>query len=148
MYALPGQTLAMARADIARGARAAPPHLSFYQLTLEPNTRVREQAAAAARRRRARRHAATRARRTLGGAGYEHYEMSAYAQPGSAAAHNLNYWRFGDYLGIGAGAHGKISFPDRITRQSAPSSLRISYEMISRLKIESSRQPSCRSSSC
>ncbi len=54
----------------------------------------------------------------LGAAGYGHYETSAFAKPGRHSRHNLNYWRFGDYLGIGAGAHGKISFPDRITRHS------------------------------
>ncbi len=55
---------------------------------------------------------------TLASAGYEHYEISAFARPGRRCKHNLNYWQFGDYLGIGAGAHGKLSFPDRITRHA------------------------------
>ncbi len=59
-----------------------------------------------------------RVERRLVGAGYEHYETSAYAQPGRACRHNLNYWRFGDYLGIGAGAHAKLSFADRIVREA------------------------------
>jgi oxygen-independent coproporphyrinogen-3 oxidase len=115
MYGLPGQTLEEARADLREGLRFGTPHLSAYQLTLEPNTvfyrkppplpqhdacadmqlAVEEMAAAA---------------------GFEHYETSAFARPGMRCRHNLNYWEFGDYLGIGAGAHGKISFADRVTR--------------------------------
>jgi oxygen-independent coproporphyrinogen-3 oxidase len=115
MYGLPGQTLGMARADIEEGAKSGVPHLSAYQLTLEPNTvffsKPPELPA----------HDATAdmqemAEEALGAAGFEHYETSAFAQRGHRCRHNLNYWEFGDYLGIGAGAHGKISFPDRITR--------------------------------
>lgn len=116
MFALPGQTQAQAQADLDTALAAAPPHLSLYQLTLEPNTVFAkfppelpdEDAAAAMQDWIAERTAA---------AGYRHYEVSAYAQPGRAARHNLNYWQFGDYLGIGAGAHGKLSFPQRILRQ-------------------------------
>jgi putative oxygen-independent coproporphyrinogen III oxidase len=115
MYGLPGQTLAMARADIEEGAKSGVPHLSAYQLTIEPNTvffsKPPELPA----------HDATAdmqemVEEVLGAAGYEHYETSAFAQRGHRCRHNLNYWEFGDYLGIGAGAHGKLSFPDRITR--------------------------------
>ena len=117
MYALPGQTLAEAQADIDMALSFAPPHLSLYHLTMEPNTvfakyppelpgdddtadiqdMIAERTAAA---------------------GYEHYEVSAYAKPGHRARHNLNYWQFGDYLGIGAGAHSKLSFPHRVLRQA------------------------------
>ncbi|MEG0820411.1 MAG: radical SAM family heme chaperone HemW [Burkholderiaceae bacterium] len=116
MFALPGQTLAEAQADIEQAIALAPPHLSLYQLTLEPNTRFAkfppalpdEDSAAAMQDWLEARTAA---------AGFRHYEISAYAQPGRAARHNLNYWAFGDYLGIGAGAHGKLSFPHRVVRQ-------------------------------
>ncbi len=108
MYALPEQTLAGALADIERALALAPTHLSHYQLTLEPNTAFAAhppplpdddaawdmQEACQAR---------------LAAAGYAQYETSAYAQPGRQCRHNRVYWGFGDYLGIGAGAHGKIT---------------------------------------
>ena len=116
MYALPGQTLAQLTEDVDTALSFAPPHLSIYHLTIEPNTlfakhppvlpedddafammdRITERTAAA---------------------GLGRYEVSAYAKPGHACAHNLNYWQFGDYLGIGAGAHSKLSFAHRIVRQ-------------------------------
>jgi oxygen-independent coproporphyrinogen-3 oxidase len=117
MYALPGQTLAGLEADLTQALALAPPHLSVYHLTMEPNTvfgrrpppnlpdddlasdmldRVAERTAAA---------------------GLERYEVSAYARPGHRCRHNLNYWQFGDYLGLGAGAHGKLSFAHRVVRQ-------------------------------
>jgi len=116
MFALPEQTPADAADDVAAALAFAPPHLSFYQLTLEPNTLFHrhppplpddetaadiEDAMCAA----------------LDRAGYVHYETSAHAKPGYECRHNVNYWRFGDYLGIGAGAHSKLSFADRIVRQ-------------------------------
>jgi oxygen-independent coproporphyrinogen-3 oxidase len=117
MYGLPGQTIAEAAADIAMGVSVAPPHLSLYQLTLEPGTPFHrrppalpddeacwamEESAATA----------------LAAAGFRRYEVSAWAQPGRECRHNLNYWRFGDYLGLGAGAHGKLTLPDgRILRR-------------------------------
>lgn len=116
MYGLPNQTLKDAKADIETALSFKTPHLSFYNLTLEPNTyfanfppklpsedeidAIFEQNLA-----------------LLESAGYRRYEISAYAKKDQECKHNLNYWRFGDYIGIGAGAHGKISFPDRITRQ-------------------------------
>jgi len=117
MYALPGQTLAEAQADIDMALSFAPPHLSLYHLTMEPNTVFAKyppelpgddesadiQDMIAAR---------------TAAAGYDHYEVSAYAKPGHRARHNLNYWKFGDYLGIGAGAHSKLSFPHRVLRQA------------------------------
>ncbi len=117
MYALPGQTLAEAQADIDMALSFSPPHLSLYHLTMEPNTVFAKyppelpgddesadiQDMIAAR---------------TAAAGYDHYEVSAYAKPGHRARHNLNYWQFGDYLGIGAGAHSKLSFPHRVLRQA------------------------------
>jgi len=116
MYALPGQTLVDVEANVEAAVALAPPHLSFYHLTIEPNTLFHQHPPqlpnddTAAEMDEAIENA-------LGGAGYVHYETSAYARPGSECRHNLNYWHFGDYLGIGAGAHSKISFPDRIIRQ-------------------------------
>ncbi len=117
MYALPGQALAEAMADIDTALTFRPLHLSAYHLTLEPNTPFGHSAPpnlpdddlAADMQ------LAIEAR--LGEAGMQHYETSAYARPGHASRHNLNYWQFGDYLGIGAGAHSKLSFHDRIVRQ-------------------------------
>ena len=117
MYGLPGQRLAMAREDIAEAVRRGPSHVSAYQLTIEPNTvfyRKRPELPA---------HDACAdmqlaIEEALGAAGYEHYETSAFARPGRRSRHNLNYWQFGDYLGLGAGAHGKLSFAERVTRHA------------------------------
>ena len=115
MYGLPDQSAAMARADIEEAARAGVPHISAYQLTIEPNTAfwsrpppLPEHDLCADMQ--------VMIEEALGKERYEHYETSAFARLGRRCQHNLNYWEFGDYLGIGAGAHGKISFPDRITR--------------------------------
>jgi len=115
MYGLPGQSEAMARADITEASRAGVPHVSAYQLTIEPNTVFWSKPPALPD------HDASAdmqlmVEEVLAQAGFQHYETSAFAKPGMRCRHNLNYWEFGDYLGIGAGAHGKISFPDRITR--------------------------------
>ncbi len=117
MYALPGQTLDEALADIETALTFQPPHLSAYHLTLEPNTpfghtappNMPDDDVAADMQ------LAIDAR--LGEAGMQHYETSAYARPHHGSRHNLNYWQFGDYLGVGAGAHSKLSFYDRILRQ-------------------------------
>ena len=116
MYGLPNQSLEAAKADVETALSFKTPHLSFYNLTLEPNTyfasfppklpsedevdAIFEQNLD-----------------LLTKAGYKRYEVSAYAKNDQECKHNLNYWRFGDYLGIGAGAHGKVSFPNQITRQ-------------------------------
>jgi putative oxygen-independent coproporphyrinogen III oxidase len=118
MYALPKQQLDGALSDVERAIALAPTHISHYQLTLEPNTVFAAnppplpdddhawamQEACEAK---------------LASAGYGQYEISAYAQPGRRCEHNLNYWQFGDYLGIGAGAHGKLSNPasDQVRRR-------------------------------
>jgi oxygen-independent coproporphyrinogen-3 oxidase len=116
MFALPGQTLEEARQDIDTALAFAPPHLSLYHLTMEPNTvfakyppQLPSDDESA--------DIQDMILETMAGAGYEHYEVSAYAKPGRRARHNLNYWQFGDYLGIGAGAHSKLSFPHRVLRQ-------------------------------
>jgi oxygen-independent coproporphyrinogen-3 oxidase len=117
MFALPEQTLAECAQDIDTALSFGTHHLSIYHLTLEPNTLFhRFPPALPDDDLAADMQAMIEAR--LGGAGYAHYETSAYAKPGLESRHNLNYWRFGDYLGIGAGAHAKISFPDRITREA------------------------------
>jgi putative oxygen-independent coproporphyrinogen III oxidase len=109
MYALPGQSLDMAVADVERAIALQPAHLSHYQLTLEPNTvfAVRPPQGIPDEDTSWDIQEACQAR--IASAGFTHYEVSAYAQPGRQSAHNLNYWRFGDYLGIGAGAHGKLT---------------------------------------
>lgn len=115
MHGLPGQEIEEGLSDVKRVIAHQPPHISWYQLTIEPNTsfysqppklpddeilwEIQEQGD-----------------KLLAEAGYEQYEISAYARPGQQCQHNLNYWRFGDYLGIGCGAHGKISLPDQILR--------------------------------
>jgi len=119
MFGLPGQSPEMAVADLQQALALAPPHVSWYQLTLEPNTafaahppvlpddemmdRINQSGI-----------------ETLADAGLEQYEVSAYARPGHRCQHNLNYWQFGDYVGIGAGAHGKITLPaeQRVLRRA------------------------------
>jgi oxygen-independent coproporphyrinogen-3 oxidase len=116
MYALPQQTLHEAEQDIDTAQGFCTTHLSAYHLTLEPNTLFYRQppplpdAEVAA-------DMQEMIEGRLAASGYINYETSAFALPGRECRHNLNYWRFGDYLGIGAGAHTKLSFPDRIVRQ-------------------------------
>ncbi|KAF1045974.1 MAG: Oxygen-independent coproporphyrinogen-III oxidase-like protein YqeR [Herbaspirillum frisingense] len=116
MYALPQQTLAEARADIETAIAFAPPHLSLYHLTLEPNTLFAKYPPPVPDDDTSADMQDLIAELTSAG-GYANYEVSAYAQAKRRAKHNLNYWQFGDYLGIGAGAHSKLSFPHRIVRQ-------------------------------
>jgi oxygen-independent coproporphyrinogen-3 oxidase len=111
MYALPGQTLAMAERDVERAIALHPAHISHYQLTLEPNTVFAAKPPAGIPDDDASWDIQARCQALLAEAGYAQYEVSAYARPGRQCAHNLNYWRFGDYLGIGAGAHGKLTLP-------------------------------------
>lgn len=117
MYALPQQTLDEALLDVQTALSFQPQHLSCYHLTLEPNTlfahqppEVPDDDASSEMQQ----HIET----SLAQQGYVHYETSAFAQPGRQARHNLNYWQFGDYLGIGAGAHSKLSFHDKVIRQA------------------------------
>ena len=120
MYALPGQTLAELDSDLAEALSFRPPHLSIYHLTIEPNTLFAKHPPTGA-------HALPdddsafdmldRITQRTEAAGLSRYEVSAFAQPAHRCSHNLNYWQFGDYLGIGAGAHSKISYPHRVVRQ-------------------------------
>ena len=119
MYALPEQTTAGALADLAAGIALGPAHLSHYQLTLEPGTAFYyrppplpddDQAF----------EMQQACQQMLAAAGYAQYEVSAYARPGRQCRHNLNYWRFGDYLGIGAGAHGKVAVNGQLIRTEKP----------------------------
>ncbi len=116
MYALPEQSLLEAEADIAAAIEFAPQHISAYHLTIEPNTFFHRYPPPLPEE-----HLAADMQETieslLAEHGYVHYETSAFARPGYQSRHNTNYWQFGDYLGIGAGAHSKISFADRIVRQ-------------------------------
>jgi oxygen-independent coproporphyrinogen-3 oxidase len=109
MYALPGQTLAMAGHDIERALALQPTHISHYQLTLEPNTLFAAKPPAGIPDDDASWDIQEHCQRMLAEAGFAQYEVSAYARPDRQCAHNLNYWHFGDYLGIGAGAHGKLT---------------------------------------
>ena len=109
MYALPGQSLAMAEHDLQRAFALQPAHVSHYQLTLEPNTVFAARPPQGIPDDDASWDMQEHCQALLADAGYAQYEVSAYAQPGRQCAHNLNYWRFGDYLGIGAGAHGKLT---------------------------------------
>ena len=116
MYALPGQTLAGLEKDMRQALALSPPHISIYHLTIEPNTYfakfppvIPEEDLAYAM--------LDRITEMTAQAGMQRYEVSAYAKPGHRCFHNLNYWQFGDYLGIGAGAHSKLSFAHRIVRQ-------------------------------
>jgi oxygen-independent coproporphyrinogen-3 oxidase len=117
MYGLPQQTLEAARADVEETLRLGVPHVSAYQLTIEPNTRFHS------RPPRLPAHdlcadMQEAVETLLATAGLAHYETSAFARPGHRCRHNLNYWTFGDYLGLGAGAHGKVSLADRVTRHA------------------------------
>ena len=120
MYALPGQDVAGALADIEAAASLQPTHLSWYQLTLEPNTvfHVRPPRDLPDEDRSFEIQQAGEAR--LVELGFERYEVSAWARDGRRCRHNLNYWSFGDYIAVGAGAHGKLTTPDGILRYRKP----------------------------
>lgn len=116
MYALPGQTQAQLDVDLATALQFQPPHISIYHLTIEPNTyfakyppQIPEDDTAYAM--------LDRITEATAAAGMDRYEVSAYARQGHRCFHNVNYWQFGDYLGIGAGAHSKLSFAHRVVRQ-------------------------------
>jgi oxygen-independent coproporphyrinogen-3 oxidase len=133
MYALPDQTLEEALFDVSTACALRPSHISYYQLTLEPGTVFHsrppplpdDDAAWQIQ---------SAGQQLLSAAGYRQYEVSAYAQAGAECRHNLNYWLFGDYVGLGAGAHGKISFsqPRRILRTVKPKQPREYQEQIRR----------------
>jgi putative oxygen-independent coproporphyrinogen III oxidase len=127
MYALPGQNIEQAFKDVDTAISLSPKHLSLYHLTLEPNTYfakfppvIPDEDTSAEMQ--------EGIQDRLKQAGYHHYEVSAYAKSGNESRHNLNYWNFGDYLGVGAGAHSKISFPHRIIRQARYKSPKVYME--------------------
>ncbi len=117
MYALPGQTLPALARDLSTAMAFAPPHLSIYHLTMEPNTVFSRQPPAGLPDDDTASEMLDHIVAATAATGLARYEVSAFAREGHRCTHNLNYWRFGDYLGIGAGAHGKLSFPDGIRRQ-------------------------------
>ena len=117
MYALPGQTLAQLHTDLDIALSFAPPHLSIYHLTVEPNTRFALKPPPGLPDDDLASDMLDVIVARTGDAGLQRYEVSAFARTGHRCRHNLNYWQFGDYLGIGAGAHGKLSYPHRVIRQ-------------------------------
>ncbi len=117
MFALPGQTLAQCEQDAREALSFGTEHLSMYHLTFEPNTVFAKYPPAVPDDELACDMQEIIVSLAQGG-GFERYEVSAFAKPGARARHNMNYWEFGDYLGLGPGAHGKLSFHDRIERQT------------------------------
>ncbi|MBS0417499.1 MAG: radical SAM family heme chaperone HemW [Proteobacteria bacterium] len=122
MYALPGQDVSAALSDVECAIALKPTHLSHYQLTLEPGTVFAAQPPTDLPTDDTAAEILAACGTRLAEAGFAQYEVSAYAQPGRQCRHNLNYWTFGDYLGVGAGAHGKITFPatNTIVRTTQP----------------------------
>ena len=117
MYALPDQSLAQLHADLDIALSFAPPHLSIYHLTIEPNTRFATAPPAHLPDDDLASDMLDAITDRTASVGLQRYEVSAFARSGHRCRHNLNYWQFGDYLGIGAGAHGKLSYPHRVVRQ-------------------------------
>ena len=115
MYSLPNQDLNMAIHDIRTAMSFSPTHLSYYQLTIEPNTNFHKYPPQLPNEDECWKMQIA-AEELLSEEGYQHYEVSAYAREKHVCDHNLNYWRFGDYLGIGAGAHSKVTMADRVIR--------------------------------
>ena len=120
MHGLPGQTIDDALADLESAMRLAPSHISWYQLTLEPNTVFYAHPPANMPDDDLAYEIQDRGQALLGANGFEQYEISAYARDGKRCRHNLNYWLFGDYLAVGAGAHGKLTGDDAIQRYQKP----------------------------
>jgi len=116
MYALPGQTMAQLDADVGRALSLKPPHLSIYHLTIEPNTFFAKHPPADLPIEDTAYDMLDHISDKTQAQGLQRYEVSAYAQAGHRCWHNTNYWQFGDYLGVGAGAHSKISFAHRVMR--------------------------------
>lgn len=140
MHGLPDQTLEQALADLESAIELAPPHLSWYQLTIEPNTlfyfkppTLPDDDALW--------DIFELGHQKLTAAGYVQYEISGYSKPGYQCQHNLNYWRFGDYLGIGCGSHGKLSFADgrivRTTKVKHPRGYLAAYQNLAKPYLDS-----------
>ena len=120
MHGLPGQTAAMAVADVRAATELGAPHISWYQLTLEPNTVFHSRPPVGLPDEEAAWSIQEAGAMALAEAGFEQYEVSAWARPGHRCRHNLNYWQFGDYLAVGAGAHGKITTDGQVERYRKP----------------------------
>ena len=120
MFSLPGQNIAMAIADAERATSLAPAHISHYQLTLEPNTVFHSEPPADLPGEEDSLAMQQRCHDIFAAQDYEHYEISAFAKAGHRSRHNLNYWTYGDYLGVGAGAHGKLTSASGIKRYQKP----------------------------
>jgi len=141
MYGLPGQSVTAAISDLERGARLEANHLSWYQLTLEPNTVFHARPPAAMPDDELSYAIQCGGQERLAELGFEQYEVSAYVLDGRRSKHNLNYWSFGDYLAIGAGAHGKISNEEGIWRYVKPANPKQYMESIEAGKLS----PECKS---
>jgi putative oxygen-independent coproporphyrinogen III oxidase len=142
MYALPEQTLELSLEDVRIACALGPAHISYYQLTLEPGTVFHSRPPALPDEEEAW-QIQTAGQTMLADAGYLQYEVSAYARAGARCRHNLNYWQFGDYVGIGAGAHGKISLklPERILRTVKPKQPRDYQERIGAVRVLDGSEP-------
>jgi putative oxygen-independent coproporphyrinogen III oxidase len=137
MFALPGQTLAAAADDLEQAILLAPAHISYYQLTLEPNTRFHAEPPADLPTDDLAFVIEAQAMSLLAAAGYRRYEVSAFAKEGFRCRHNLNYWTFGDYLGVGAGAHGKLTRGDgSVWRSLRPAHPRAYMEQVEAGRLE------------
>jgi putative oxygen-independent coproporphyrinogen III oxidase len=142
MFALPGQTLAMALADVEQALEVAPAHLSYYQLTLEPNTVFHARPPAGLPDADLAWDIERHCHALLADSGYERYEVSAFARPGFRCRHNLNYWQFGDYLAAGAGAHGKLTTDEAaVRRYRKPAHPLVYMEQVERGRLEVPEQP-------
>jgi oxygen-independent coproporphyrinogen-3 oxidase len=130
MYGLPGQTVAESLADIQAAIALEPAHLSHYQLTLEPGTVFHHRPPPGLPGDDATWDMQVACQQAIAAAGFEQYEVSAYALPGRQCLHNRNYWSFGDYLGIGAGAHGKVTAGDAVIRTEKPKQPRDYFERV------------------
>ena len=133
MFALPGQDLPMARRDVEAAIALGPTHVSYYQLTLEPNTMFHSRPPADLPDDDLAWAMQESGHERLAAAGFEQYEISAFARPGHRCRHNLNYWQFGDYLAAGAGAHGKITANGEIRRYRKPAHPLSYIEQVDRL---------------
>jgi putative oxygen-independent coproporphyrinogen III oxidase len=136
MHGLPDQTLDMALDDLSAAIKLEPAHISWYQLTLEPNTVFYARPPANLPDDDLAFEIQDRGQALLAEQGYEQYEISAYAKEGKRCRHNLNYWLFGDYLAVGAGAHGKITTADGIYRYQKPANPQ-QYMMSQEAELES-----------
>jgi putative oxygen-independent coproporphyrinogen III oxidase len=142
MFGLPGQDVDKAVADLVSLIRLSPPHISWYQLTLEPNTVFHQRPPDGIPDEDLAWEIQLAGNRLLADAGYDQYEISAFARPGHRCRHNLNYWQFGDYLAVGAGAHGKLTGDDgSVSRYRKPANPLVYMEQVESGRIDVARSP-------